>query len=77
MQDIIVNGSDLIIVAILVLWAGNQITRSVPLLTKFSIPIAVAGGLLCSILIAAIKMSGGPMITFDMTILRPPRCPIA
>ncbi len=68
MDDIQVRGSDLIIVAILVLWAGNLITRKVRLLNKYSIPIAVTGGLLCSVLVAIINVAGGPKITFDLAI---------
>ena len=68
MDDIVVKGSDLIIVAILVLWIGDRITRLIPLLQNYSIPIAVTGGLLCSIIVEIIGASGGPKITFDMTI---------
>jgi ESS family glutamate:Na+ symporter len=68
MDYIVVKGSDLIIVAILVLWIGDRITRLIPLLQNYSIPIAVTGGLLCSIIVEIIGASGGPKITFDMTI---------
>jgi ESS family glutamate:Na+ symporter len=68
MDDIVVKGSDLIIVAILVLWIGDRITRLIPLLQNYSIPIAVTGGLLCSIIVEIIGASGGPKITFDMAI---------
>lgn len=68
MDSIQVTGADIVIVAIAVLWVGNRITRSVPLLSKYSIPIAVTGGLLCSLVVAAIGALGGPKITFDMTI---------
>ena len=46
MDEVIVRGSDVIIIAIVVLWLGDQITRKVTLLNKYSIPIAVTGGLL-------------------------------
>ena len=68
MDEIPVKGSDVVIVSILVLWVGNQITQRVPILLKYSIPIAVTGGLLCSIIVAIIGAAGGPKITFDMTI---------
>ena len=68
MQEILVQGSDLILIAILVLWVGNRITLAVPLLSKYSIPIAVTGGLLCSIIVAIIGATGGPAIKFDMQI---------
>ena len=68
MDEILVKGSDIVILAILVLWVGDRITRKVQLLSRYSIPIAVTGGLLCSILVAVIGALGGPKITFDMTI---------
>ncbi len=68
MEDILVQGSDIIILAILVLWAGDRITQKIQLLKKYSIPIAVTGGLLCSIIVAIVGSAGGPKITFDMAI---------
>ena len=68
MEEIVVKGPDIVIGAILVLAIGNAITQKVDVLRKFSIPIAVTGGLLCSILVAVIGSLGGPEITFDMTI---------
>ncbi|WP_206028742.1 sodium/glutamate symporter [Thalassoroseus pseudoceratinae] len=67
MESIQMAGADVVIVAIVVLWIGNRITQSVPLLSKYSIPIAVTGGLLCSLIVAAINTFGGLKITFDMT----------
>jgi ESS family glutamate:Na+ symporter len=66
MEDILVKGSDVIIVAILVLWVGDRITQKIQLLKKYSIPIAVTGGLLCSIIVAIVDSAGGPKITFDL-----------
>ena len=68
MNEIVVKGSDIIILAILVLAVGNVITQKISLLRKFSIPIAVTGGLLCSIAVALIATFGGPKIVFDLTI---------
>ncbi len=68
MDSIQVSGADIVIVAIAVLWVGNRITGFVPFLSRYSIPIAVTGGLLCSLLVAAIGAVGGPQITFDLTI---------
>lgn len=68
MNEIHVEGSNLIILAILVLWVGNLITNKVGVLKKYSIPIAVTGGLVCSIIVAVIGVMGGPKITFDMQI---------
>ena len=68
MDEIHIKGSDIVILAILVLWVGDRITRKIQFLSRYSIPIAVTGGLLCSILVAVIGALGGPRITFDMTI---------
>ena len=68
MNNLHVTGVDVVIVAIAVLWVGSRITRAVPILGKYSIPIAVTGGLLCSIIVAAVSSFGGPKITFEMTI---------
>ena len=68
MDSIQVTGADIVIVAIAVLWVGNWITSRVPLLSKYSIPIAVTGGLLCSLGVAAVDAFGGPRIVFDMTM---------
>jgi len=68
MEVIHVEGPDLIIIAILVLWVGDFLSQRIPLLSKYSIPIAVTGGLLCSISVAIIGAAGGPKITFDMQL---------
>ncbi|MFN3150344.1 sodium/glutamate symporter [Bremerella sp.] len=68
MDSLQVTGADVIIVAIIVLWVGNRITQAIPLLSKYSIPIAVTGGLLCSIVVVMISALGGPKIVFDMSI---------
>jgi ESS family glutamate:Na+ symporter len=68
MEEIVVKGTDFIIGAILVLTVGNVITQKVDLLRKFSIPVAVTGGLLCSIIVTCISAFGGPKIVFDMAI---------
>ena len=38
MEDILVQGADIIILAILVLWVGDRITQKIQLLKKYSIP---------------------------------------
>ncbi|MGI9242027.1 MAG: sodium/glutamate symporter, partial [Verrucomicrobiales bacterium] len=68
MKEIHLEGADVIIVAILVLGLGNYITNRVLLLKKYSIPLAVTGGLICSILVLIIDSVGGPKITFDMRL---------
>ncbi|QEG43156.1 sodium/glutamate symporter [Roseimaritima ulvae] len=68
MEEFVVKGPDLIIGAIAVLAVGAAITKRVDVLSRFSIPIAVTGGLLCSILVAVVGAFGGPKITFDMAL---------
>lgn len=68
MEEIHVQGPDLIIVAIVVLWLGNFLTEKIQFLQQYSIPLAVTGGLICSIVVAIIAGTGGPRITFDMEI---------
>ncbi|QDU11853.1 sodium/glutamate symporter [Gimesia aquarii] len=68
MNTIVIEGSDIVLVAIFVLWVGDMITSKVAILKKYSIPVAVTGGLLCSIIVAIIAGAGGPEITFDMTL---------
>lgn len=68
MEKIVVQGPDIVILAILVLWVGDQITRRAALLSKYSIPIAVTGGLLCSIIVAIIEAAGLLKISFDLQL---------
>ncbi|MGI9571457.1 MAG: sodium/glutamate symporter, partial [Desulfobulbia bacterium] len=68
MENIVVQGPDIVIIAILVLWVGDQITHRTALLNKYSIPIAVTGGLLCSIIVAIIEAVGWLKISFDLQL---------
>jgi len=68
MSEITVNPIDALLVSVLVLVIGNVLTRRIPLLEKYSIPQAVTGGLLCSLIILSIQNLGGPKITFDLAL---------
>ena len=68
MKELHLEGPDVLIIAILVLWLGSVLTKRIPLLGKYSIPMAVTGGLICSILVVIIASAGGPKISFDMEI---------
>lgn len=68
MKEILVAGTDIIVLAILVLWVGNMITLRVGFLRKYSIPVAVTGGLLCSIIVAVINSTTDTTIIFDMQL---------
>lgn len=59
---------DTLIVSIIVLYVGNLLTRRINFLEKYSIPQAVSGGVLCSLIILAIIRFGGPKVVFDLTL---------
>jgi ESS family glutamate:Na+ symporter len=68
MNEYAVTPVDTLIVSIVVLYVGNLLTRHIGILKKYSIPQAVTGGLLVSLLVLAISSFGGPKIIFDMTL---------
>ena len=68
MNELQVNGVDTLIVSIVVLYVGNLLTRHIWVLEKYSIPQAVTGGLLCSVLILVVANFGGPKIVFDLEL---------
>ena len=68
MHEIRIEGSNIVILAIFVLWLGNLITGKVAVLQKYSIPLAVTGGLICSLIVALIGAAGGPAFIFDMQL---------
>lgn len=68
MNVILIQGSDLIVLAVLVLWAGSWTVRQFPRLRDYSIPVGVVGGLMCSLALSIVSAVGGPTVTFDMEI---------
>jgi ESS family glutamate:Na+ symporter len=68
MSEFSVTAVDTLIISIVVLYVGNLLTRRIGVLQKYSIPQAVTGGLLVSLLVLAITLLGGPKIVFDMTL---------
>ncbi len=57
-----------LVLSIVVLWAGEQITLRVPALRRFSIPIAVTGGILCSVIVAVLNLLGGIEVKFNLEL---------
>jgi len=57
-----------LVLAIVVLWIGAQITSNLALLRRFSIPIAVTGGLLCSLVVAGLDIFGDIHVYFDLAL---------
>lgn len=60
-----IEGPNIVVLAVAVWFAGTLITRKVSLLERYSIPVAVTGGLLCSLVITAIYYSFDITINFD------------
>lgn len=57
-----------LVLAIIVLWLGEQITARLTFLRRFSIPIAVTGGLLCSLVVAGLDVFGDIRVGFDLAL---------
>ena len=60
-----VEGADVLIVAIGVLFLGASLTRKIAFLRRYSIPDAVTGGLICSVVVALIYTFADLQITFS------------
>lgn len=61
-----IEGGDVLIISILVLFLGTFITNKIAFLKRYNIPAAVTGGLICSIAVALIYSFAGTEISFDM-----------
>ena len=57
-----------LVISIIVLWVGERITANVAPLRRFSIPIAVTGGILCSLIVAGLTVFAGIEVRFDLAI---------
>ena len=68
MKEVVISGPWLLILAVFVLWMGKAITSRVAVLSKYSIPLAVTGGLVFSLGVLAVQKWGGLAITFDLEI---------
>ena len=68
MPDLQINVVDTLIISIVVLYVGNLLTRRINFLEKYSIPQAVSGGVLCSLIVLGVTKFGGPKIVFDLTL---------
>ncbi|WP_370550634.1 sodium/glutamate symporter [Edwardsiella tarda] len=60
-----------LVAATLVLLLGRQMVQKIPLLTKYTIPEPVAGGLLVALVLLVLKKSVGFEIDFDMSLKDP------
>lgn len=59
---------DTLIICIFVLAVGNAITARLKALQNYSIPPAVTGGIIASLIVFFIQLCGGPSITFRMEL---------
>ncbi|MBW2314362.1 MAG: sodium/glutamate symporter [Deltaproteobacteria bacterium] len=59
---------DVLILSILVLWTGQGITKRIDVLRRFSIPIAVTGGILASAVVAGLDLLAGVQVSFDLSV---------
>lgn len=55
-----------LLLSVIVLWVGDAITRRVAVLERFSIPVAVTGGILCSLLVAAADLLASVEVEFQL-----------
>jgi ESS family glutamate:Na+ symporter len=62
------EGLDIIILAVVVVFVGMYLTERIRFLKKYSIPPSVVGGILCSMIVAIIGQYTSHVIEFDMKI---------
>jgi ESS family glutamate:Na+ symporter len=63
-----IQGVQVLIIAIAVWFLGVWFTGKVRILSKYSIPAAVTGGLICSTVVALIYVLGGVEVSFDLRL---------
>ncbi|RLA45284.1 MAG: sodium/glutamate symporter [Gammaproteobacteria bacterium] len=67
-MEIVVDGSQVLVTSIVVWFLGASINRKVAFLDRYSIPVAVTGGLICSTLVALAYVFADWKISFDMAM---------
>ena len=67
-MEINVENLDVLVVAIMVLFAGRFITGKLKFLQRFNIPPAVTGGIICSVLVAVLYGGWQIKINFDLQL---------
>ncbi len=60
-----VSGGHIVVLAVVVWFVGTWINRRFAFLERYSIPVAVTGGLLCSLVVAVVYYASGVKIAFD------------
>ncbi|WP_420347779.1 sodium/glutamate symporter [Pelagibius sp.] len=60
-----ISGASVVVIAVVVWFLGSFITQRVPFLRRYSIPVAVTGGLICSLVVMAVYYVFGITVEFD------------
>ena len=68
MREIIIEPVYGLIVAVMVLWLGDLLTRKIPFLAKYNIPAPVTGGILISVVITGIYFLRDVQVGFDLEL---------
>lgn len=68
MDELSIHGSDVLVSSIVVWFLGASVNKKVSFLNRYSIPVAVTGGLICSTLVALLYTFADIKITFDMAL---------
>jgi len=67
-MEIVLHGSDVLATSIVVWFVGAWTNKKIAFLNRYSIPVAVTGGLLCSTLVAFFYAFADVKISFDMAL---------
>jgi ESS family glutamate:Na+ symporter len=67
-MEIRIEDLDVVIVAVLVLFLGQMLTRNIAFLYRYNIPAAVTGGIICSLLVAVLEGFWDIRIVFDLQL---------
>ncbi len=65
---LLVEGPNVVVASVLVLAVGRALTNKFPILSRNNIPLAVTGGLLCSVLVALLYATLDVQVEFDMQL---------
>ncbi len=68
MREIVIDPVYGLIIAIMVLWTGQLLTRKIAFLAKYNIPTSVSGGILCSVVVAGIYFGADVEVSFDLSL---------
>jgi ESS family glutamate:Na+ symporter len=68
MREIVIEPVYVLIIAITVLWLGAFLVRNIAFLSKYNIPTSVAGGILCSVVVAVVYYTASVQLKFDLAL---------